>query len=109
MIANQLRYNITIYKQSFDLNEYGTQSETFSKYYDTKAGIKYESGGENLNNDRTKINQNLTFKIRNRKDKQINEGDRIEYNNTKYNIKEIIPDFDGVFKNLQIKTEKVIK
>ncbi|RCW38666.1 phage head closure protein [Marinilabilia salmonicolor] len=107
MIAGQLRYKIKILSKQSTVSDYGTLTDSYVLNYSTRAGIKYNSGGEKFTNHQTEANQVLTFTIRNRKDKVITEIDRVEYNGNQYNIVEIIPKFDGIFKSLDIKAEKI--
>ena len=67
MLARFLKYGIEIYKPSKVTNEYGTIDYTYNLDYSTKADVKYSSGGEESENDRSVVNQSLTFKIRKRK------------------------------------------
>lgn len=109
MIASQLRYTITILKKQSVVSEYGSSEDTYVEDYTTKAGITYNSGGESISNDQIEPTQKLTFLIRKRKDKEINETYRIRYNNNDYNINEIIKKYDGSFKSLELKTTRIEK
>ncbi|MFW5890587.1 MAG: head-tail adaptor protein [bacterium] len=107
MLARLLRHNISIYKPSKNTSEYGTIKYDYNLDYSTKAQVKYSGGGEQSENDRQVVNKVLTFLIRKRKDKAINESYRIKFEDNFYDIKEIIQNYDGVFKSLEIKAEKV--
>ena len=107
MLARQLRYNIDIYKPSNDNSSYGAVNyDDYVLDYSTRAGIKYGGGGEGSNDNYIKDTQTLTFLIRDRKDKSIDSSCQIRWNGDKYNIVEVIPKFDGIFKQLELKAEK---
>lgn len=105
MLARLLRNKIEIHKPIETKNNYGAVNESFDLYYSTKAAILNQKGGESeLKRDEKEI----TFLVRNRKDKNLDTSMRIIFNDNTYNIVEILPNYDGIQgKELQIRAKKI--
>ena len=64
MRAGILKYPIEIYAVTVTLNEYNEQKDTYSKSYDTRANVTYNSGNRTDVNNEIIYPLNLTFEVR---------------------------------------------
>lgn len=84
MQAGLLNEIIEIYKPSIESNEYGEQVQVYSKQYETRAQVIYDSGNRNTSNNEIVFNYHKTFKVR--RYVEVMENYQIKYKNKMFRI-----------------------
>ena len=84
MQAGLLNELIEIYKPSIESNEFGEQVQVYTKSYDTRAQVIYDSGNRTTSNNEIVFNYHKTFKIR--RYIEVMENYQIKYKNKFYRI-----------------------
>ena len=103
MEAGKLTEIIEIHKPDIIKNDVGEQMTEYFYKYKTKANKLNNSGGRSLDNHEILYSYNLTFEIRYYID--INEFDRVKYNNKFYRILSI--DKNKLLQKITIITELI--
>jgi head-tail adaptor len=89
MRAGSLTEIIEIWKPVTVINEFGEQATEYILSKQTRANLIHNSGNRNINNGEVVFSYNKTFVIRNYHN--IDELDRIKWNNRFYRILDIEP------------------
>ena len=90
MNGGRLTEVITIERPSIAQNDFGANNLQWQKHIQTRADVQYESGTRATENDEVIFSYNKIFTIRYYHD--IDEQDRIIWNNKKWRILSIEPD-----------------
>jgi len=90
MKIGDLRYRITVQESDIGTDELGGKPKTFIDKFSCFAGVKFESGEETQRAERIEHNLSVKIKIRYRED--ITTFDRVVFDETVYQIKNIYPD-----------------
>ena len=84
MRAGILKYPIEIWQVTVTTNEFNEQTDTYSKSFETRANITYNSGARSDINNEIVYPQTVTFEVRNYV--PVGEYDHIKYNDKFYRI-----------------------
>lgn len=84
MRAGILKYPIEIWQVTVSTNEFNEQTDTYTKSFETRANITYNSGTRSDINDETVYPQTLNFEVR--EYVPVGEFDHIKYNGKFYRI-----------------------
>lgn len=90
MNAGRLNEVITIERPQIKVNEFGANKFEYNPLIKTRADVSYEGGARTIENDEVIFSYNKVFTIRYYH--QIDEKDRIIWNNKKWRILSIEPD-----------------
>jgi SPP1 family predicted phage head-tail adaptor len=103
MRAGTLTENISILKPNVTTNDVGEQTTEYIVKLTTKAKVEFDSGNREIENREIVYNYSKTFKTRYYI--EVDEYDRIHWNNKQYRILSIEP--NRQYQELTIKTELV--
>ncbi len=88
MIAGKLNETITVVKSINSRNSYGASSTSWYDSYVTRASIKQNNGTKDVVNNEVFVHYTVEFEVRYYN--QIDELDRIRWNNKLYQIESIV-------------------
>lgn len=90
MIAGKLNEIITVVKPTISRNSYGASSTSWYDSYVTRASTKQNNGTKDIVNNEVFVHYTVEFEVRYYN--QIDELDRIKWNNKLYQIESIVPE-----------------
>ena len=88
MIAGKLNETITVVKSTISRNSYGASSTSWYDSYVTRASIRQNNGTKDVVNNEVFVHYTVEFEVRYYN--QIDELDRIRWNNKLYQIESIV-------------------
>lgn len=103
MKAGMLKEVVELYKPLVTKSDFGGTNVSYEKFYTTRAGVLWDSGSRENENNEIFFAQYKTFIMR--KYVPITEQSRIKYNNKLYRVLSIEP--NKKYNNLTIVTELI--
>lgn len=88
MIAGKLNETITVVKSTISRNSYGASTISWYDSYVTRASVKQNNGTKDVVNNEVFVHYTVEFEVRYYN--QIDELDRIRWNNKLYQIESIV-------------------
>lgn len=106
MRAGQYNQIVDVLRKTIEEGDY-TDKEVWKPVYHTKAGVRHNAGGRNIENQEIFFTDTVDFTLRYYVD--VQDEDHILWDGREYRILNIFRNFDSTFREINIKTELINK